>query len=149
MFQVFNVVKCSSWRSCCRRHRSFKRPMFKYCCWRNSDYLRPQFWHCPSNRPQNFKAVNWEHPIYLAVVFFVPQESVKSLTDQEGKRLQTLVEATIKEQKESNKVSHCHFPWYTLFAFLNFAWVIVSKCSWMMQSSREYFVIVVYAKFRR
>ena len=94
----------------CRRHRGFKLPMFKYCCWRNSDFLRPQFRHCPSNRPQNFKAVNWEHPIYLAVVFFVPQESMKSLTDQEGKRLQTLVEETIKEQKESNKVRHFHFP---------------------------------------
>lgn len=33
------------------------------------------------------------------------KESVKSLTDQEGKRLQTLVEATIKEQKESNKAA--------------------------------------------
>ena len=74
---------------------------------------------------------------------------MKSLSDQEGKRLQTLVEATIKEQKESNKVSHCHFPQYTLFAFPNFARVIVSKCSWMMQSSRAFFVIVVYAKFRR
>lgn len=33
------------------------------------------------------------------------KESMKSLTDQEGKRLQTLVDATIKEQKESNKAA--------------------------------------------
>lgn len=33
------------------------------------------------------------------------KESMKSLTDQEGKRLQTFVEATIKEQKESNKAA--------------------------------------------
>ena len=41
---------------------------------------------------------------------------MKSLTDQEGKRLQTLVEATIKEQKESNKVSHCHFPLFFFYS---------------------------------
>ena len=37
--------------------------------------------------------------------FFYIQEAIKTLTDQEGKRLQTLLEEAIKQEKENNKVS--------------------------------------------
>ena len=52
-------------------------------------------------------------PDCIKCCFDSPQEKIKTITDQEGQRLQKLVEETIKEERETSKVRP--LKWQTIF----------------------------------